>query len=104
MTRLATGSIDVIVSWRKRTPGFTNSLYGSRTASSVVRPNITSSFEKPNTKAVALVDQRHVDAVAERLGEHGAEFEPAEAGAENEDALFHGTAQLDGHSLIPLRG
>src|SRR5262249_23191083 len=34
----------------------------------------------------------HVHAVAERLREHGAEFEPAEAGAQNENALFHGIA------------
>ena len=37
-----------------------------------------------------VVNQRHLDGVAKRLREHGAEFEPAEAGAENEDALFHG--------------
>ena len=36
-----------------------------------------------------VVNQRHFDAVAKRLREHGAEFEPAEAGAENEDAFFH---------------
>ncbi len=40
-------------------------------------------------EGVALVDQRHFDVVAKRLREHGAEFEPAEAGAENEDAFFH---------------
>jgi hypothetical protein len=45
-------------------------------------------------KGVVLIDQRHVDAVAIRLGEHGAEFEPSEAGAENEDALFHGITEL----------
>ena len=36
-----------------------------------------------------LVNQRHFDVLAQRLREHGAEFEPAEAGAENEDACFH---------------
>lgn len=40
-------------------------------------------------EGVALVNQRHVDAVAERLREHGAEFESAEAGARNEDPPFH---------------
>ena len=55
-------------------------------------------------EGVVLVNQRHIDAVAERLREHGAEFEPAEAGAENEDALFHRIAKLfDGHWLLPLR-
>src|SRR5207247_751921 len=32
------------------TPGFTTSAYEWCTASATVRPNITSSFEKPNTK------------------------------------------------------
>ena len=36
---------------------------------------------------VALVDQRHVDLVAERLRERGGELEPAEARAEDEDAV-----------------
>src|SRR5437667_3282332 len=40
-------------------------------------------------EGVALVNQRPFDGVAKRLREHGAEFEPAEAGAENEDACFH---------------
>ena len=35
-------------------------------------------------EGVVLVDQRHVDVVAERLGEHGRELEPAEAGAEDD--------------------
>jgi len=43
-------------------------------------------------EGVAFVKQRHVHAVAERLREHSAEFEPAEAGAQNENVLFHGIA------------
>ena len=38
---------------------------------------------------VALVDQRHLDVVAERLREHRAQLQPAEARAENEDARVH---------------
>src|SRR5580765_4901425 len=41
-------------SCRKRTPGFRIWRYGTRTASAVFRPNITSSFEKPNTNASDL--------------------------------------------------
>src|SRR6185312_4566045 len=44
----------VIVSCRNRTPALAISLYGIRTASGVVRPNITSSFAKPNTNASLL--------------------------------------------------
>ena len=48
-TRFADGSIAVISVCTNCTPGFTRSRYGWNTASAVVRPNITSSFEKPNT-------------------------------------------------------
>ena len=45
-------------------------------------------------KGVAFVDQRHIDAIAERLRERGAEFEPTEAGSENEDVFFHRIVEL----------
>ena len=45
-------------------------------------------------KGVAFVDQRHIDAIAERLREHGAEFEPTEASSENEDVFFHRIVEL----------
>ena len=51
--RAGLGSIAVIVSWRNRTCGVARSRYGRRTAAGVRVPNITSSFEKPKTKASA---------------------------------------------------
>ena len=53
-TRLAAGSIAVISAWTNCTPGFTTSAYEWRTASAVVRPNMTSSLENPNTNPSAL--------------------------------------------------
>ena len=40
-------------------------------------------------EAVVLVDQRHVDVVAERLRQRRAELEAAEAGPEHEHSLAH---------------
>jgi hypothetical protein len=45
VTRRAAGSMSTIVSRRTRTSGLTKVAYGSRSASSVARQNITSSFE-----------------------------------------------------------
>src|SRR2546428_374995 len=47
-------------------------------------------------EGIAFVDQGHVNVIAERLREHGAELKPAEARAENEDAFFHGIAEWRG--------
>ncbi len=49
--RRPTGSMEVTVAGTKRTP---SPSYGCTTASGTVRPNITSSFEKPNTNPPAL--------------------------------------------------
>jgi hypothetical protein len=46
--------MDRTVVWTNRTPGLTRSWYECRTACAVVRPNITSSFEKPKTNPSAL--------------------------------------------------
>ena len=51
-------------------------------------------LREPEREAVALVNERHVDGVTKRLREHGAEFEPAETGAEDENALFHMVTEL----------
>ncbi len=39
---------------------------------------------------VVLVDQRHLDLVAERLGQHGGELETAETRSEDDNAGRHG--------------
>ena len=49
VTRRLCGSMTRTLSRSRRTPGLAKCRYGKRTASSVVRPNITSSFEKPKT-------------------------------------------------------
>ena len=48
------GSIERIVDCTNCTPGLTKSRYGWRTCSDRARPNITSSFENPNTKSSVL--------------------------------------------------
>ena len=45
VTRRVSGSIAVIVSRRKRTPGLAKSAYGQPHGRGSARPNITSSFE-----------------------------------------------------------
>src|SRR5262249_17188044 len=52
-TRRAAGSMDLIVVRTNPTPGLTTSRYECLTASGTVRPNITSSLEKPNTNPSA---------------------------------------------------
>ena len=46
-------------------------------------------LREPEDERVALVDQRHLDLVAERLREHGAQLQPAEPRPENEYARAH---------------
>ena len=51
--------------------------------------------DKPiDAHLMVLEPERHIDAFAERLREHGAEFEPTEASSENEDVFFHRIVEL----------
>ena len=79
----------MIVSARKRTPGFAKSEYGRRTASSAGPTEHDVELRVAEHERVAVVDQRHAGLVAERVREHGCELEPAEPRAEDEDPLAH---------------
>ena len=79
VTRRASGSIAVIVSCRKRTPGLTMSRYGE--ADRVGRRPAEHHVELrvAEDERVALVDQRDVDVVAERLRQHVVSSRTSEA-------------------------
>ncbi len=66
-TRFAAGSMAVIVGLHEPHAGLHDVGVAVSTASAVVRPNITSSFEKPNTNPSDSVDQHDIDVVAELL-------------------------------------
>ena len=51
-----------------------------------MRPNITSSFEKPKTKPSAWSISTHVDVVAELLGQPGRQLQATEPGTQHDDS------------------
>ena len=66
----------VIVSRMSRTPGLASLAWGRATASRLVRANIKSRFEKRKTNAVALVDDRDLDGLANGSERDRAQLEP----------------------------
>ena len=83
-TRLAAGSIAVDRRLHEPHAGLDD--VGGTDGAPIGRrraPNMTSSFEKPNTNAVGLVDEHDLDVVAELLRQPRRQLEPAEPRAQH---------------------
>ena len=91
VTRRASGSIAVIVSCRKRTPGFTYSRYGSRTASGAASRNITSSLEYPKTNESPLSISVTSTSSPSAIRQRRAELEAAEARSQHQYSVVMAT-------------
>jgi hypothetical protein len=101
-TVLLTGSIASIRDCRNRTRGFWMPPDGWRTWSGAILPNITSSFEKPDTNA-ALGRSLRSRSLYELLGEAGGELESRGPGAEHARALGrHPRSRPSGSALTDV--